>query len=64
MPYEVAYLINCIKLHPVTAWRTYFGWSIDILAEKLDAGADQISQLESSNHHLKKRMDVKISKSF
>lgn len=64
LPDQVARLIFFNAYHPVKAWRTYLGLSVEKLAEMLNVFSETIDAIENSNAHLEKKMLTHLSHAF
>lgn len=64
IPYRIAKMIVLDKIHPVAAWRNYYGLSQQALAQSLGMSEQEISRLEKSNNHLMDETLNKISRTF
>lgn len=52
IPYVIAKRIVLNQMHPVAAWREYYGMSQQMLAEYSRLRIEEIIQIENSNQHL------------
>lgn len=64
LPYRVARMITLDNMHPVTAWRHYYGLSLKVLAEEAGVSEQALLLIEKSNQHLMHGTLVKLSAIF
>lgn len=64
IPQPIAKMIVLDQMHPVAAWRQYYGMSKDTLANYLQTRTDEVTQIETSNQHLRPDNLNKLCKVF
>lgn len=64
LPYSVARMITFDNMHPVTAWRYYYGMTRLQLAEYTNMSEQDVAMIENTNHHLMTNTLEKLSRVF
>jgi len=64
LPYRVALMITLDNVHPVAAWRSYYGISRKLLAEHVGISEYEVADIEKSNKHLKQETLCKLANLF
>ena len=64
VPFEIASMVILNQIHPVAAWRNYYGASQAELAALLCMTEMEVKQLETTNQHLKSENITKLCRVF
>lgn len=64
VPISVARMVIQNGIHPVAAWRNFYGISVEALAQHMQCPVFEIKQIETSNKHLEANTLKKLASVF